>query len=523
MLRRQRIGVRLGAAFAVAIILQIVLGLLNLSAVNSVVGNQHKVSHTYQVLRGVDTITSTLKDAETGQRGYLITDSAAYLAPYTAAQQRISSEVDAVATLTSDNKGQQARVATLRPLIEAKFQEMQQTIDLRKSAGFGAAAAVVLQNKGKAVMDQIQGVLTAMSAEESGLLVTRDQASSSQATHTRWSNSAGIIIGALILLIAGYLITKSIIGPLRQLGEKVRLIAAGDLTARADEAGRDEVAEVSRDFNRSISALSDTVTGVVRSATALRAASQQMTDVSAVIAGSSREAHEQAATAAASSDEVSENVHNVAGATEEMGASIQDIARSSQEAMNVAAAAVSAADSAAHNVSELGRSSAEISNVVNLITSIAEQTNLLALNATIEAARAGTAGKGFAVVADEVKQLAQETARATGEISSLVSAIQASTSAAVTSMDAITGVIANISDYQRTIAAAVEEQTATTGEMNRSLSVTAGGASRIAESIGAVAAATASTQTGIDQATRSIAELDHLATELNGLVVKFQV
>ena len=144
---------------------------------------------------------------------------------------------------------------------------------------------------------------------------------------------------------------------------------------------------------------------------------------------------------------------------------------------------------ATETVRQLGESSAEIGNVIKLITSIAEQTNLLALNATIEAARAGDAGKGFAVVASEVKDLAQETARATEDIGARVTAIQQDTGGAVEVISRISEVIAQINDFQTTIASAVEEQTATTGEMSRSIAEVANGSSRIAHNISDVAAA----------------------------------
>src|SRR4029079_181014 len=138
-------------------------------------------------------------------------------------------------------------------------------------------------------------------------------------------------------------------------------------------------------------------------------------------------------------------------------------------------------------MARLGESSTAIGNVVKVITSIAEQTNLLALNATIEAARAGDAGKGFAVVASEVKDLAQETARATEDISRRVDAIQSDTTNAVEAIAEISRIIAKINDYQVTIASAVEEQTATTGEMSRSVGDAANGTSEIAQTISEVA------------------------------------
>jgi methyl-accepting chemotaxis protein len=172
-------------------------------------------------------------------------------------------------------------------------------------------------------------------------------------------------------------------------------------------------------------------------------------------------------------------------------------------------------------VAKLGESSAEIGNVIKVITSIAEQTNLLALNATIEAARAGEAGKGFAVVANEVKELAQETAKATEDIARRVEAIQHDTGAAVTAIEEISSIVGQISDRQTTIASAVEEQTATTTEMSRSVQEAAGGTGQIAENITSVSTAADSTTQALTQTRSAVDELSRMAAELRTTVGRF--
>jgi methyl-accepting chemotaxis protein len=188
----------------------------------------------------------------------------------------------------------------------------------------------------------------------------------------------------------------------------------------------------------------------------------------------------------------------------------------------VASIAVSEAARATETIRQLGESSAEIGNVIKLITSIAEQTNLLALNATIEAARAGDAGKGFAVVASEVKDLAQETARATEDIGARVNAIQQDTGGAVEVINRISEVIAQINDFQTTIASAVEEQTATTGEMSRSIGEVAAGSNRIAANITDVSTASGATVSGVNQTREASEEVSRTAEELRVLVGAFK-
>jgi methyl-accepting chemotaxis protein len=174
-------------------------------------------------------------------------------------------------------------------------------------------------------------------------------------------------------------------------------------------------------------------------------------------------------------------------------------------------------------VEALGRSSNEIGEVVKVITSIAQQTNLLALNATIEAARAGAAGKGFAVVANEVKELAKETARATGNISTKIEAIQSSTGTAMEAISKISGVISRINDLQTSNAGSVEEQSATTNEMSRNVTEAAQGSNEIARNIAGVAQAAAGTADAARETQDAAAEMLRLSTELSDLIGRFKI
>jgi methyl-accepting chemotaxis protein len=251
-----------------------------------------------------------------------------------------------------------------------------------------------------------------------------------------------------------------------------------------------------------------------RNADRLAAASQELSEGARAMSGHATLTTAQAVAVADASVSVSASVVSVAAAAEEMSATVREIAKSAAEAARVAGSAVRAADGTNRTVAQLGTSSLEIGKVIKVITSIAQQTNLLALNATIEAARAGSAGKGFAVVATEVKELAKQTSAATEDISRKIEAIQADASGAVGAIQEIAAIIRQINDFQSTIAAAVEEQAATTREIARNAADASTSSKMISSKIGSVTDASRSTSAGATNTLRSAEDLSGLAVEL---------
>jgi methyl-accepting chemotaxis protein len=299
-------------------------------------------------------------------------------------------------------------------------------------------------------------------------------------------------------------------------------LAEGDLTRTSEVTVRDEVGRMAAALDRGIVRLREDIVQLAGNATTLETAAGQLTSVSGAVSSAADEASVQAGSVASAADIVSNNLRIVSAGSQEMGSSIREISASTAEATGVAAQAVQVAAATNATVARLGESSTEIATVVKVITSIAQQTNLLALNATIEAARAGEAGKGFAVVANEVKELAQETAKATEDIVRRVETIQSDTSGAVAAIGEISSIIERINDIQTTIASAVEEQTATTQEMNRTLSDAADGAGNIASTIGGVSDATRRTTDTIGNTRQAADELAEMSRQLQGLVSRFR-
>jgi methyl-accepting chemotaxis protein len=339
----------------------------------------------------------------------------------------------------------------------------------------------------------------------------------------RWLVAGSIGAGLVLLLLIAVPVGRSLVYPARRVRAVLERLAAGDLTQSVGVAGRDEVGQMAASLDSALGSFRRSIKAVSESSDSLAEASQQLSQVSTEIAGAASATSAQMSDASISSAEVSLNVGTVATGAEEMGVSIREIARNAGDAAAVASGAVREAASANEKVEQLATSSTEIGNVLKLITSIAEQTNLLALNATIEAARAGEAGKGFAVVANEVKDLAQETAKATEDIRQRINAIQADTGAAAEAIRRMSSTVQDINEFQATIASAVEEQTATTAEMSRSVGEAASGAAKIAGNILGVTTATAATTQGVAAAQGAAAELAQMSQNLRQLVSHFRI
>jgi methyl-accepting chemotaxis protein len=374
--------------------------------------------------------------------------------------------------------------------------------------------------------------LTAFTALETALPVVGDAVGAKAALAARASAdqrrsavtaSIGVGVGGVVLLtVLGWLVTRSVVRPLRQVRTVVAGLADGDLRGATGITSADEVGAIATALEASMATMRQVLTTIGDSSTMLASATEELSATASDMTRLAGDSAAQTGLVAETAGHVSGNVQTVAAGTDQMGTSIREIAQNAADVARIAGQAVGVAEAATVTVGRLGDSSTEIAAVVKAITAIAEQTNLLALNATIEAARAGEAGKGFAVVANEVKDLAQETAQATQDITARVESIQDDTRGAVGAIGEIAAIIARVDDAQGTIAAAVEEQTATAAEMSRSVAEAAAGVGQIAGSVTSVAEASASTTRAMADAQVAIDSAARLASELNTAVARFR-
>ena len=417
---------------------------------------------------------------------YVLDDAA--FATLTDAYSRYQAAVEAIAPITEDGAiaYHDAYVEQVRPITAEVTGALQEIID---AVGESAAQSVE------------ESTATARTAIVSMIV-------------------AGVV-AALLAVVVAVTLVRSIVGNLRKVQETIVALGDGDLTKDTGVDSGDELGQMAASLSTAQANLRELVSGVVATAGTVAAAAEEMSASTTQVAAGSEETSVQAGVVAAAAEQVSRNVQTVAAGAEQMGASIREISQNANEAARASNEAVEQSERTRITVVDLGTSSQEIGAVVKVITSIAEQTNLLALNATIEAARAGEAGKGFAVVASEVKDLAAESARAAEDIARRIDVNRSQTESAVAAISGIGEIIATINDYQLTIASAVEEQTATTTEMSRSVTEAATGSGEIAQNIVGVASAAVASSDVVAQMGTAVQELAMMSADLRERVASF--
>ena len=383
-------GRKIAAGFALAFLLLLGIGLVAYRSITVLTSTSHLVTHTHQVLERVSEVLSLLKDAETGQRGFVITGDEAFLEPYQSGTSNVHTVVKELRELTSDNPNQQKRIDEAEPLIAAKLAELKQTIDLRRKGNVEETNKIVRGGEGKKIMDNLRAVLAQMDREERDLLKQRAEEAESASSGAKATILYGSMFCLLFVVAAGFLITRSLS---TQIGAAVRHVQSSstELQSAANQqaSGAKESATAMTEITTTISELLATSRQIAESA-------QRVAHVA-----------EETAVAARTGDQTAQKTHD----------SVSNIKRQ--------------VDLIVTHMLDLGKKSQQIGGILEIINELAEQTNILAINATIEASGAGEAGKRFAVVADEIRKLADRVGGSTKEIRTLIEEIRAAVNTTV--------------------------------------------------------------------------------------------
>jgi len=478
------VGMKIGTGFGLALAILVAIGAASYQSTAKLTETAEWVTHTHQVVEKLEAVLSGMKDAETGQRGYILTGEERYLEPFRAAQETINQKLKALRDLTKDNANQQRRLDILEPLIngkEGKFAELLETIDARKdkAKGFDAALKIVRTDKGKNVMDQIRKTIDEMTSEENTLLTKRSDEAQASARNATLTIVFGTLAAFIVLALAGFVITRNIANPLKEISATAERIAAGDLsvTVSITTDREDEVGILAQTFARMTDSLKG-MAGVAGKIAAgdlrvkvqpqsdkdvlgnafasmvenLRRLTADVTEGVNVLGSSASEIVAATTQLAASASESAAAVSETTTTVEEVRQTAQV---ASQKAKNVSDSAQKAAQSSqngrkstedvgagmnrirqqmeaiAASMVRLSEQSQAIGQIMASVEDLAAQSNLLAVNAAIEAAKAGEHGKGFGVVAQEVKSLAEQSRQATNQVRTILGDIQKATTTAV--------------------------------------------------------------------------------------------
>jgi methyl-accepting chemotaxis protein len=570
------IGAKIGTGFALGLAILVVLGVLSYQNTTELIAAAESVKHTYQILGKLDGTVQAMTDAETGNRGFILTGEDTYLEPYIAGAAKVGALLRELRQLISV-PSQQKRLDALEPLVTARLDFIKVNIDIRRTNGFKPALDRVLTGQGKKAMDDIRQVVAAMTDEENRLLNERDAVSKARAGQTISVILYGIPIAFVLLAVVAFVVIRNISIPLGELTRTAERIAVGDLQSSQELRSRkDEIGLLSRTFRKMTLFLREMAESAKRIAAGdltVRVNPLSDSDVlgkafAEMVANLRRmtqELQEGIGTLGTSASEILATTTQIAsGATEtaagvsETTTTVEEVKRTAQVASQKAKSVMDGAQRSVQ-ISQTGRKSAEetlagmnrireqmefiagsivrlseqsqaIGEIITTVNDLAEQSNLLAVNAAIEAAKAGEQGKGFAVVAQEVKSLAEQSKQATAQVRGILGDVQKATSAAVMATEQGSKVVeagakqsAEVSEAIRQLSEGIAEAAQSSTQIAASSQQQVVGMDQVAQAMESIKVASAQNVAGTKQAEAAAQQLHDLGERLKQLVVQYRL
>ncbi len=574
MFKTWSIGMRIGGAFTLAIATIVGLSAVSLHSTSSFIDAAGWRSHTHEVLAKIGDVTASLKDAEAGEAGFIITGEDRYPQLFNEASSHLDGNIAEVQRLTIDNAAQQQNIERLKAAVADKLADGLQNISIRRDKGVEVATAAFKSEKGRQLIDKVTSILDDIRHEEETLLVARTEEAESTARLSTHIMTFGGGFAALFILLTGVVLSRGISLPLREITGIAEQIAGGDLSGRIPSLNRDdEVGRLAVSFGKmsqwlqemakiageiaggnlrvKIEPRSDRdILGIALTSMVanLRNTNEVVGDTVNKLAASSKEilaaVNQQTAGASETASSVNETVSTVeevtqtADQTAQRAKAVRETAQRSidvtqkgqkavEDAMNVMTTVREQVESVAETILGLAEQTQAIGEIIATVNDIAEQTNLLALNAAIEASRAsGESGRGFSVVANEIKVLADQSKKATARVRQIIEEIQKGTNSAVMateqgtkSVDMAAGVVNQAGETILKLAEAIAEGAEAANQIVASVSQQATGMGQISQAIQGIHQATVQNQAASQQTQSAARDLDVLGSKLKELVI----
>jgi methyl-accepting chemotaxis protein len=477
-------GKKIAAGFAVCSLLFVAIGYVAWGAITKLTQNSYDVTHSHTVIEHITTLLSALKDAETGQRGFVITGDESYLEPYNPAPAEVDKVSDELRGLVADSASQIHRIDEMKRLAALKLAELKHTIGMRRSQGFEATEKYIQGNVGKSYMDDFRRVSAEMENEERSLLKRRADEVESAQQAGRVTIALGTGLCLLVVIITALVLSRQLGS---QIGSAVQHVQSSstELQAAANQqaSGAKESSTAMTEITTTISELLATSRQIAESAQRVSQVAQETASASTAGDASAQKAHE----------------------------SLGGIKRQVEIIVN--------------HMLDLGRKSQQIGGILELINELSEQTNILAINATIEAAGAGDAGKRFAVVADEIRKLADRVGGSTKEIRALIEEIRAAVNTTVMVTEGGSKAVelggrqfGEVTTHLQQIAGLVTTTAQAAREIQLSTKQQASAVEQVNLAISNVAKATKETETSSNQTLLTATQLSGLSRDLSRLV-----
>jgi methyl-accepting chemotaxis protein len=545
MNRQWTVGKKIGAGYALALLLMFVIGGVAFLSLILLTNNSWWVTHTHQVLEKLEGTLSSLTDAETGQRGFLLTGDRSFLKPYHNADDNVLRRLHDAQELTKDNPEQQRRLDDLKRDVEKHMAELKKTIDASSRdtgkpgvEGPDAKALKATLEDGKERMDRIRDKINVVQQSEKDLLVIRAQREASTVFWTEVTIVLGTLASIGGLIVAGFAVTRGITGPLGTVTELARKIADGDLRQhKLAIVSHDETGQLAGAFNGMLDSLRDLTKQMSAVTENLNAASAEILASTQQQASSTRE---QAATVqqvtttmeeiSQSGAQISGRAKQVAAAAEATGAASTSGMQAVQETTRSMAAIREQFEEVAENIVALSEKTQAVGEIIATVNDIAERSNLLALNAAIEAAAAGEQGNRFSVVAQEMKNLSDQAKDSTVQVRTILGDIQKGINSSVMMTEEAVKRVETGRQQADVTEQTIRQMASTTLESVQAFEQIIGAGSQqqigfeqVSQGMKDIRQAAAQTAAGTAQLEKAVANLNTLSLELKQAVGKYRV